>query len=268
MQAVVGDRDAALQLWQQGLLPVLISFCRQLLHGPDQTGLLDAAALGYIGPEASILSSGTAGAGAAAAAADLPQQSAVMVSTVGAYASASDGGGSDSGGGGGGGDTAVVPSPQHQQWCMLLNLWATVLIKLSQVVTVDRDALEFLTAAEPRLLLAVQLFSSSHHAATSSSSHGQTPSDTDQDSASRALVLAMTGYTPDGLLPGMGRTAAVAPVLLTLSNVKEAEYALFLLKFMVHSVGDWELQRPGSLANFRSAAASLIDFVALPTLER
>jgi hypothetical protein len=57
-------------------------------------------------------------------------------------------------------------------------------------------------------------------------------------------------------------------LLLTLSNILEAERALQLLKFMVNSVGDWELQRPGSLAGFRSAAASLVEFVAAPSLER
>jgi hypothetical protein len=152
---------------------------------------------------------------------------------------------------------------------MLLSVWASVLQQLSRTVHVQQAAMEFLTAAEPRLQLAVGLLSSSYHTAVSSSgSSGQARPDAEHDHASRALVLAMTGFTPDGLKPGMGRGSAVAPVLLTLSNLKEAEGSLFLLKFMVHSVGDWELQRPGSLASFRSAAASFIEFVAAPSLER
>lgn len=73
----------------------------------------------------------------------------------------------------------------------------------------------------------------------------------------------------DRLAPGSGQgSASSSAVLLTLGNLLEAERALLLLKFMVNDVGDWELQRPGSLAGFRSAAASLIEFVALPSLER
>jgi hypothetical protein len=57
-------------------------------------------------------------------------------------------------------------------------------------------------------------------------------------------------------------------VLLTLSNILEAERSLWLLKFMVQARGDWELQRPGSLASFRAAAASFIEFVAAPSTDR
>lgn len=265
MQAVAEVPEGALQLWQQGILPVLVAFCRQLLHGPDQSGLLGAAALGYVGPDASILSA--SGPAAAAAPAGFPPQSGVSVNTMGAYAGVPGpgGGSADSNSSG---DVRVVPSPRHQQWCMLLSVWASVLQQLSRTVHVQQAAMEFLTAAEPRLQLAVGLLSSSYHMAVSSSSSSQARLDAEHDPASRALVLAMTGFTPDGLKPGMGRGSAVAPVLLTLSNLKEAEGSLFLLKFMVHSVGDWELQRPGSLASFRSAAASFIEFVATPSLER
>lgn len=265
-QAVAEVHEGALQLWQQGVLPVLIDFCRQLLHGPNQSGLLGAAALGYIGPDASILNS-SGPASLAAAAADFPPQSAVMISTVGAYCSAS--GGSRGSDGNSSSAGAVVWSPRHQQWCLLLSLWRSVLGQLSRVIHVGQFGMEFLTAAEPRLHLAVQLLSSSYHAATSSSSGStQAASDADHDATSRALVLAMTGFTPDGLRPGAGRGSGSQPVLLTLSNILEAERSLSLLKFMVQGRGDWELQRPGSLASFRAAAASYVEFVAAPWQDR
>jgi hypothetical protein len=58
------------------------------------------------------------------------------------------------------------------------------------------------------------------------------------------------------------------PLLLTLANLLEAERALFLLGFMVPHIGVWQLQRPGSLAAFRAAAARLVEFVAAPSLDR
>jgi hypothetical protein len=78
----------------------------------------------------------------------------------------------------------------------------------------------------------------------------------------------MTGFTPDGQRPGAGRNTGNSPILLTLGNLLEAERALQLLKFMVNSTGDWEVQRPGSMASFRAAAASLVEFVAAPALDR
>jgi hypothetical protein len=264
LQAVAEVHEGALQLWQQGALPVLIDFCRQLLHEPNQSGLLGAAALCYVGPDASRLSSPGP---ASLAAADVPLQSAVTVSTVGAYCSASIG----SDGSSSSGDSGLIWSPRHQQWCLLLSLWRSVLGQLSRVIHVGQFAMEFLTAAEPRLHLAVQLLSSSYHAANSSSSSSrsaQAASEADHDATSRALVLAMTGFTPDGLKPGAGRGSGSQSVLLTLSNILEAERSLWLLKFMVQARGDWELQRPGSLASFRAAAASFIEFVAAPSTDR
>jgi len=272
LQAVAEVQEGALQLWQQGVLPVLIGFCRQLLHGPDQSGLLGAAALGIIGPDASILTGANGGsaslAAAAAAAGDGSPQSAVTLSTVGAYVAA--GGSSGSSGSGSSTDMSMIWSARHQQWCLLLALWSSVMQQLSRTVRVSDIAMAFLTAAEPRLQLAVQLHSSYYHSLHSSSgSKGVGGGDPDHDTpASRALVLAIGG-TLDRLAPGSGQgSASSSAVLLTLGNLLEAERALLLLKFMVNDVGDWELQRPGSLAGFRSAAASLIEFVALPSLER
>ncbi|WIA13954.1 hypothetical protein OEZ85_002523 [Tetradesmus obliquus] len=59
-----------------------------------------------------------------------------------------------------------------------------------------------------------------------------------------------------------------APLLLTLANLLEAERAMYLLGFMVPHIGVWQLQRPGSLAAFRAAAARLVEFVAAPSLDR
>ncbi|WIA34108.1 hypothetical protein OEZ86_012479 [Tetradesmus obliquus] len=59
-----------------------------------------------------------------------------------------------------------------------------------------------------------------------------------------------------------------APLLLTLANLLEAERAMYLLGFMVPHIGVWQLQRPGSLATFRAAAARLVEFVAAPSLDR
>jgi hypothetical protein len=162
----------------------------------------------------------------------------------------------------------VLWSPRHQQWCLLLSLWASVLQQLSRAVHVANVATEFLTAAEPRLRLALQLFSSSYQDSSSGRYAGHGAADADADSAaSRALVLAMAGFYPDSLRPSRG-PAGDSAVLLTLGSLLEAERVLALLKFMVNNVGDWELQRPGSLASFRAAAASLVEFVAAPTLDR
>jgi hypothetical protein len=269
LQAVAEIPEGALQLWQQGVLPVLVGFCRQLLHGPGQSGLLGAAALGYMEPDASVLNrlaSSLASMTAAAAAAEFPPPSPVMVSTVGAYTmtDSSEGGNSSSSSS----DVAVLWSPCHQQWCLLLSLWVSMMQQLSRSVHVADVAVEFLTAAEPRLQLATQLLSSSAHAAHSSN-NSQNASDAGQDSAAnRAVVLAMTGFNPDGQKPGSGRSTGNSPILLTLGNLLEAERALQLLKFMVNSMGDWEVQRPGSMASFRAAAASLVEFVAAPALDR
>jgi hypothetical protein len=272
LQAVVEEPEGALLLWQQGVLPVLVAFCRELLHAPDQRGLLGAAALGYVGPETlsphGASSLAAVSASASASAAEFAPQSEVMISTVGAYMNPSSSGSNDGSNGSSGSDV-VIWSPRHQQWCLLLSLWVSVLRQLGRAVHVGGTAMDFLIAAEPRLHLAITLHSSSWHAAHNSSSKRAATADADHDSAtSRALVLTMTGLTPDGLQPGAGRGAENAPLLLTLSNILEAERALQLLKFMVNSVGDWELQRPGSLAGFRSAAASLVEFVAAPSLER
>lgn len=277
LQAVAEVPEGALQLWQQGVLPVLIGFCRQLLHGPDQMGLLGAAALGYVSPDASILAALNAGpanlaAGGAGGGAELSAQSALAISTVGAYMAAGGSSSSSTGSRSSSSDAAVaaVWSPRHQQWCLLLALWVSVLQQLSKTVRVSDIATEFVTAAEPRLQLAVQLLSSNYHQSRTfnSNSSAQGGLDADLDTpANRALVLAMTGFTPDGLKPGGGRGASSA-VLLTLGNLLEAERALLLLKFMVNDIGDWELQRPGALASFRSAAASLIEFVAAPMMDR
>lgn len=274
LQAVAEVPEGALQLWQQGVLPVLIGFCRQLLHGPNQSGLLGASALGYAsGP---LESSGTlAGlsSSSSAAASDgvgsfLQQQSAVLVSTVGAYMTTADASGLSSNSSSI--DAAVLWSARHQQWCLLLGLWVSVLQQLSRSVHVADTAMEFLTAAEPRLQLAVQLLSSNYSSSRAKGGLAAAAGDgADHDTpASRALVLTMTGFMPDGLKPGARQGSGDAAVLLTLGSLLEAERSLQLLRFMVNSLGDWELQRPGSLANFRSAAASLIEFVAGPSLDR
>ncbi|KAF8066207.1 LIP1P [Scenedesmus sp. PABB004] len=67
---------------------------------------------------------------------------------------------------------------------------------------------------------------------------------------------------------GGGGVGKAPPLQLGLANLLEAERALYLLRFMTPHIGEWQLQRPGSLAAFRAAAAQLVELVAAPSLDR
>lgn len=284
--AVAQVPEGALQLWQQGLVPVLAAYCRQLMHTEHSTGLLDVASLGFVGP-----SSDSYGPGLGLSGFELSAQLEVSLSTLGAYMSLVDSAAGSSvqtvkglpavpggigarggAGGGSGGVTGCMWSPRHQQWCLLLGLLSTLLQQLSKATAVEDIAMQLLVAVEPRLLLAVQLQNSSgsgsiheSHSHSGASGHsGQLPGH--HHSGAFALAWGPQSGFGSGRLGHAGHTEA--PLLITLANLLEAEKSLFLLKFMVPHLGVWQLQRPGSLAAFRTAAARLVEFVAAPSLNR
>uniref|UniRef100_A0A383VTA8 Uncharacterized protein n=1 Tax=Tetradesmus obliquus TaxID=3088 RepID=A0A383VTA8_TETOB len=288
--------EGSLQLWQQGLLPVLVAYCRQIMHTQQATGLLDVASLGFVGP-----GSGVYGSAAGFGGYDLSPLMEVSLSTLGAYMSlsgSSSGGSSSSSvqtvrglpaapGGLPAGSAAAAAaasagagciwSPRHQQWCLLLGLLSTLLQQLSRSTAVEDIAMQLLVAAEPRLLLAVQLqscgrsssSSSNQGAGFNSSGQGALPSQ-----PHGVLTLAWGPESGFGGGSGLGSGAGglgysrEAPLPLTLANLLEAERAMYLLGFMVPHIGVWQLQRPGSLAAFRAAAARLVEFVAAPSQDR
>jgi hypothetical protein len=158
---------------------------------------------------------------------------------------------------------------------LLLGLLSTLLQQLSRSTAVEDIAMQLLVAAEPRLLLAVQLQSCSRISSTSQGSgasglaQGQLPGQ-----PHGVLTLAWGPGSGFGTSGGLGSgvssgsySSREAPLLLTLANLLEAERAMYLLGFMVPHIGVWQLQRPGSLAAFRAAAARLVEFVAAPSLD-
>jgi hypothetical protein len=272
VRAVAAAPDGAMQLWQQGVLPVLVGFCRQLLHARDRhSGLLDASALGMVGPNADA-AAGLGGELSAAAAASL--------ATLGAYttaASSGSGGGSSSSSTAqqqpAAGDGGIVWAPRHQQWCLLLELWGVLLQQLSRNVDVTATAVELLVAAEPRLLLAVQLQGSNDGVRDSSGTGGaaarqQHDGRGGASSSGPGALDFLSAFGANGASAAAASAQAAAAARLTLGNLLEAERSLRLLRFMVGHLGEWQLQRPGSLAAFRAAAASLVEFCARPSTDR
>jgi hypothetical protein len=281
--------EGALQLWQQGLLPVLVSYCRQLLRSTQGSlGLLDVAALGQVGQDSSQLVGSlvpaAVPAAAGASAPEVPASMAVSVSTAGAYAaveafSTISGGSSLQAVAGVGG--SYVWTHSHQQWCLLLGLLSTLLQQLSRVVkpgTVEDVAMQLLIAAEPRLLLAIQLSCCRSWSSSGRQEQLQQQQQQQQQGplstahqGSRILDIAwgVTGAQPVcGVTAQQGLAGDPGVVVLTLANLLEAQRALFFVNFMAPHLGIWELQRPGSVTSFRAAAASLIEFVAAPSLQR
>lgn len=74
--------------------------------------------------------------------------------------------------------------------------------------------------------------------------------------------------TEPRLLLAVQPQAATPEQPLTLAGLLEAERSLFLLSFMAQHSGAWQLVRPGSLATFRAAVASFLEFVARPSQTR
>ena len=222
LQVVMQSTSGALELYTAGVVPLLLRHARLLLQhdlgallGPDATQLLLQPPDGmshFNAPASRVLPNCLA-----AYCWNQKQGKASFAQLWGASPH----------------QDVVVWSNVHQQWCLWLNLAASLLRMLGGVDGVEEVAMDLLVAVEERLLLLL-----------------------------RALQPAQQQQGVGGTAAGAGGVGPQVP--LSMALLVELERGLVLLEELAVYSGAWQLVRPGSLAQFKGALLGVLQLFAQP----